>query len=379
MDTFLKFVPIVGQIAQICDIIGGTRRNDGGGAASAPSAGQSVAEIAALQAKIDAFDKKLIAERQQKAETMKQIEAERLEREKNFKAELAGIKADNEAERAAIQAKIDAVQKERDQEQRRFQEDQRRERQAQKARLEERERLYRVEREKDQRKVDRFKLEKENAKKALQEIKDSRKSAAAMDGILQRIFAQAKIAGQAKEPRPALIVLGPTSSGKSTLLNKLFGLNLKTGVGAVTKNCRAKAMWRGLVIYDVFGNNDQEPYLQWEAVEQIVGKHVALVCFENAPEAAMNATKLCVNASMKTIMVWTKADRIDEDERAGAEADAKAKAAEYGAHGSLLVSAKKDSASVTKLRSIIDRIRKSHFAGEKLDPDSFPELEILEQ
>ncbi len=97
----------------------------------------------------------------------------------------------------------------------------------------------------------------------------------------------------------------------------------------------------------------------------------------------MNATKLCVNAGLMTIMVWTKADKIDEDELAGAEANAKAKEAEYGAHGSLLVSAKKDSASdqatVNTLRAAIDQIRRDYFSKLKVNPDSFPEMEIIEE
>ena len=60
------------------------------------------------------------------------------------------------------------------------------------------------------------------------------------------------------------------------------------------------ASWQGLDIYDVFGNNDVELYLQWEVVERIVGKHIALVCFDNTPESTRNATMLCVNASVRS-------------------------------------------------------------------------------
>ena len=210
-----------------------------------------------------------------------------------------------------------------------------------------------------------------SAKSALEEIADPRRSALVLGEIWERVFEHAKTAGKAKDPRPALIVLGPTASGKSTLLNKLFCLDLRTGQGRVTQGCNAMASWRGLVIYDVFGNNDVELYLQWEAVEKIVGKHIALVCFENTPESARNATRLCVSAGVRTIMIWTKADSLHDMSNAQARVDEAAR--DYGALCGVVVSAERDRASVDRLRDVIDVSRTKYFEELGQDPGAFPD------
>ena len=50
-------------------------------------------------------------------------------------------------------------------------------------------------------------------------------------------------------------VIGSVSSGKSTLLNMLFGLKLKTGIGTTTNKREKVGEYENLRIYDAPGVN----------------------------------------------------------------------------------------------------------------------------
>jgi GTP-binding protein EngB required for normal cell division len=192
--------------------------------------------------------------------------------------------------------------------------------------------------------------------KDLSTAKDPKQAAAAIDRAKQGVYTAIKEKPLPKQRDLSMVVIGPTSAGKTTLLNKMFGLNLKTSARKCTDGVNLVETVQGLEIYDVFGTNPKQLYLQWDAVRGIATKHIALVCFSDAMENCIDAIDLAVAGGLKVVVVRTKKDTIPTDE---VETPAEIFAAEavqaqqLGAHYYFAVSAEKDPASVTDLKNRI--------------------------
>jgi GTP-binding protein EngB required for normal cell division len=141
-----------------------------------------------------------------------------------------------------------------------------------------------------------------NPKQAAQAIKNAKK------GVYDLISTNPL----PKQAKKALVVIGPTCAGKSTLLNAMYGLQLPTSAMRCTKGVNHVGSANGFEIYDVFGTNPDELYVQWEAVEGITTKHVALICFADAVENALDAIDLAKAGGLVVVLVRTKIDSIIE-------------------------------------------------------------------
>jgi GTP-binding protein EngB required for normal cell division len=187
----------------------------------------------------------------------------------------------------------------------------------------------------------------------LSEIRNPRMASEAIEQAKQQVYNEIREKPLPKQDKPAMVVIGPTSAGKTSLLNAMFNLNLKVSAMQCTQGVCRVATVGGWEIYDVFGTNPKRLYLQWDAVQGIATKHVALVCFSDAMENAIDAIDLALAAGLKVIVVRTKTDAIPDGVNEALTDIINAEAAQanrLGAHHYVAVSALHDPRSVADLK-----------------------------
>lgn len=169
-----------------------------------------------------------------------------------------------------------------------------------------------------------------------------------------------KIAKADKFEECTLGIFGIQSSGKSSLLNALFSLQLKTGKGKTTKVAEIVATTKsGIKIMDVFGSSDDDMYETFETVSKIAKLHIALICTATGYQSVKNITKICTKegVGIKTILVTTMCDQKGNQEECELHDENKAFADEQKCAGSIMVSAKEPPANyynINALRQMIE-------------------------
>ena len=133
-------------------------------------------------------------------------------------------------------------------------------------------------------------------------------------------------------------VVGRTSAGKSSLLNKIFGTNCAVGATRCTKGvqevCRYVDADQGadIAIFDVFGFNDEEAYESIETIDKFVKLHAVLLLYRDSIENCKNTIELFRAAEVKVVVVRSQIDTLELDALQEIEAVEAQKALQYGAH-----------------------------------------------
>jgi GTP-binding protein EngB required for normal cell division len=132
-------------------------------------------------------------------------------------------------------------------------------------------------------------------------------------------------------------LVGRTSAGKSSLLNRMFGTTCK--VGATRCTTGVKEVWRyedpdihkGISVWDVFGFNDEEAYESIETIKTFVSLHAVLLLYRDDIHSCKNTIELFRAADVKVIVVRSQIDTLTPEELQEIEQVEAPKAKEYGA------------------------------------------------
>jgi GTP-binding protein EngB required for normal cell division len=139
-----------------------------------------------------------------------------------------------------------------------------------------------------------------------------------------------------KTPNLSIGLVGRTSSGKSSLLNRMFGTTCK--VGATRCTTGVEEVWRyedpdihkGISVWDVFGFND-EAYESIETINTFVSLHAVLLLYRDDIHSCKNTIELFRAADVKVIVVRSQIDTLTPEELQEIEQVEAPKAKEYGA------------------------------------------------
>lgn len=121
----------------------------------------------------------------------------------------------------------------------------------------------------------------------------------------------AEIEDQVKSPIPSVAFLGKTSTGKSSMINALFGTTCATSPIVCTKEANMVYENSDLQVYDVFGTNDIESYHNVELLMKTKTMHVVVCLYTESVESVLNQAKLLRALKVDVIFVRNKCDQID--------------------------------------------------------------------
>ena len=119
-----------------------------------------------------------------------------------------------------------------------------------------------------------------------------------------------------KLPEKSVAVMGKCCAGKTTLINKLFGLNLKASPLRNTDDF-TKVTSTPLDVYDVFGANDRETYVHMETLVAVKAVHIVACLYTDCVESVVDLAKLLQalrSSSSKPfaiVFVRSKMDTVD--------------------------------------------------------------------
>jgi predicted GTPase len=150
---------------------------------------------------------------------------------------------------------------------------------------------------------------------------------------------------EGKDSIASMAVFGVQSAGKSSLLNALYPhLKLKTKKGKCTEGVRVvhNDVERSLQVLDVFGSNDEDIYEAFESVQKIAKLHIALICSDTGYQNIRFITSICVKASVKVILVFTKCDGEGDEMELEEYENFKTFGKQSGCFGTIMVSAIKN-------------------------------------
>jgi small GTP-binding protein len=110
-------------------------------------------------------------------------------------------------------------------------------------------------------------------------------------------------------------VFGLTSTGKSTLLNAILGMNVaETGAGETTKEITPYPGTQ-FTLWDVPGRNDEIIYISMEYISFFKGLTRRLILIQSTVKENSSMMKLLDELNLQYDIVVNKFDRVDEDER----------------------------------------------------------------
>jgi small GTP-binding protein len=140
-----------------------------------------------------------------------------------------------------------------------------------------------------------------------------------------------------KTPNWSIGLVGRTSAGKSSLLNRMFGTTCKAGATRCTTG--VTEVWRYedpdihkvISVWDVFGFNDEEAYESIETIKTFVSLHAVLLLYRDDIHSCKNTIELFRAADVKVIVVRSQIDTLTPEELQEIEQVEAPKAKEYGA------------------------------------------------
>lgn len=135
--------------------------------------------------------------------------------------------------------------------------------------------------------------------------------AANMQKFLDKQFeAVAKLPDPPKQPLKSIAIMGKTSAGKTTLINKLFGTNLRTDEIRCTTGVEPvyTAPDESIQCWDVFGDNDEQSYHEIDLLMQAKTLHKLVVVYTDAVDNSLNMAKLVQALRLPTVFFRNKAE-----------------------------------------------------------------------
>merc|ERR1740139_1735835 len=109
--------------------------------------------------------------------------------------------------------------------------------------------------------------------------------------------------------------MGKTSAGKSTMINSLFLANCKTSPLRCTKGCNIVHQEEGLEVWDVFGDNDEESYTNFQHLMQTKKMHAVVIVYTESVDGIINTAKAMKALKVRVIYLRNKSeDLLDNKE-----------------------------------------------------------------
>lgn len=107
--------------------------------------------------------------------------------------------------------------------------------------------------------------------------------------------------------------IGPISSGKTTLQNVMFDLSNPVALGDCTNDCTVVYNTRGLVVWDISGDNKSFRYVNEKTLKFIKGLDVCAVLFDSDIAAVSWTIKIVYAINPNAlVIVRTKVDQHSE-------------------------------------------------------------------
>lgn len=106
-------------------------------------------------------------------------------------------------------------------------------------------------------------------------------------------------------------IIGPISSGKTTMQNIMFGLSNKVAMGHCTSECTRVYDKDGLIIWDTHGDDTSFRFFDPKELAFIKGLDLCVITFNSDIKAIANLLRVVYAANKNIIVVRTKVDECD--------------------------------------------------------------------
>lgn len=118
-----------------------------------------------------------------------------------------------------------------------------------------------------------------------------------------------------KTEKRSAAFLGKTSVGKSSMINKLFGANCQTSPLTCTKDVSEVWSSEDLVIFDVFGTNDEESYHNTKTLTTTKTLHLIVAVYTECVDSAFRFAMLLGALGVPVIFVRNKCEDLSADDQ----------------------------------------------------------------
>jgi hypothetical protein len=136
-----------------------------------------------------------------------------------------------------------------------------------------------------------------------------------MAGLFDRqLKAVAKLPDVAKTPVFSTALLGKTSSGKTTTINKAFGTTEKTSPIRCTPGVTKVFQDETIQVFDVFGDNDEESYHRTEILVQAKQLHKLIIVYTESVDGILNMARLMTALRVPLIFFRNKCEDLNADD-----------------------------------------------------------------
>lgn len=202
------------------------------------------------------------------------------------------------------------------------------------------------------------KLNKEKEQLEKGDIESYKKN---MDNFFDReIQAIEKLPDLAKKENFSVAVMGFTSTGKSSLLNKVFGLNLKVSPLRCTTGAERVGENHGIDVYDVFGENCEESYHNMQVLLQAKTIHTIIVVYTDCIDTSFQMAKLMRALKVDTVFFRNKSEDLTPDEAKQVQAaDEKTLQDKAGLQSQVIVGSAKNGMGCDELLDLLTEQRAS--------------------
>jgi len=166
----------------------------------------------------------------------------------------------------------------------------------------------------------------------------------------------AKLPDPPKTDKRSVAFIGLTSSGKSSIINKLFNTSCPTSAVRCTTGIQEVHSTDRLQIVDVFGNNDEETYAKTETLMQTKRMHMVVCLYAGAVDHTIKLARLLAALRLPVTFVRNKMDAEDAGASPQIQAHDKEKLAEsFGPEGwNLVLTSAKTGVGLDTLMSLVD-------------------------
>lgn len=126
--------------------------------------------------------------------------------------------------------------------------------------------------------------------------------------------------GQIPQPPKSQIrsvaVVGATGTGKSSIINAMYGTNCNVSPLVCTKDAEVVYETPQLQVYDVFGTNDLETYNNTDMLLMTKTMHLLVCLYTESVESVLDNAKMLQATGVPILFIRNKCDLIKPDELA---------------------------------------------------------------